>query len=40
MDNAKSRGRPTGAYFGVPGFTHSVKPWLEAKEALAALGMG
>ena len=21
-------------YFGVPGFTHSVKPWLEANEAL------
>lgn len=27
-------------YFGVPGFTHSVKPWYEGKEALAALGMG
>ena len=27
-------------YFDVPGFSHSVKPWLEAKEALAALGMG
>ena len=27
-------------YFGVPGYTHSVKPWLEAKEALEAIGMG
>ncbi|MGD0489540.1 MAG: hypothetical protein ABSB94_20415 [Syntrophorhabdales bacterium] len=27
-------------YWGVPGFTHSVRPWYEAKEALKALGMG
>jgi hypothetical protein len=26
-------------YFDVPGFTHSVKPWLEAKEALNTIGM-
>jgi hypothetical protein len=27
-------------YFGVPGFTYSVHPWLEAKEALKLIGMG
>ena len=27
-------------YYGVPGFTYSVHPWLEAKEALKAIGMG
>jgi hypothetical protein len=27
-------------YFGVPGFTHSVRPWLEGKEALKVFGMG
>ena len=27
-------------YFGVPGFTYSLRPWLEAKEALKAIGMG
>ena len=27
-------------YFGVPGFTYSVNTWLEAKEALKAIGMG
>jgi len=27
-------------YFGVPGFTYSVKIWLDAKEALKAIGMG
>lgn len=27
-------------YNGVPGFTCSIRPWLEAKEALKAIGMG
>jgi hypothetical protein len=27
-------------YYGVPGFTFSVQTWLEAKEALKAIGMG
>ena len=27
-------------YFGVPGFTYSNQVWLEAKEALKAIGMG
>jgi len=27
-------------YYGVPGFTFSTQPWLEAKEALKAIGMG
>jgi len=27
-------------YFDVPGFTHSVKPWYEVKEAMKAIGMG
>jgi hypothetical protein len=27
-------------YYGVPGFTYSIRPWLEAKEALKAIGMG
>jgi hypothetical protein len=27
-------------YFGVPGFTFSQNIWLEAKEALKAIGMG
>ena len=27
-------------YFGVPGFTYSINTWLEAKEALKAIGMG
>ena len=27
-------------YYGVPGFTYSVNTWLEAKEALKAIGMG
>jgi hypothetical protein len=27
-------------YFGVPGFTYSANVWLEAKEALKAIGMG
>ena len=27
-------------YFGVPGYTYSVKIWLEAKEALKTIGMG
>ena len=27
-------------YFGVPGFTYSLNTWLEAKEALKAIGMG
>ena len=27
-------------YYGVPGFTYSIHPWLEAKEALKAIGMG
>ena len=27
-------------YFGVPGFTFSQNIWLEAKEALKAMGMG
>ncbi len=27
-------------YFGVPGFTYSVQPWLEIKEALKLIGLG
>jgi hypothetical protein len=27
-------------YYGVPGFTYSANIWLEAKEALKAIGMG
>ena len=27
-------------YFGVPGFTYSQQIWLDAKEALKAIGMG
>ncbi len=27
-------------YYGVPGFTYSIRPWLEAQEALKAIGMG
>jgi phage portal protein BeeE len=27
-------------YFGVPGLTYSLHPWLEVKEALKAVGMG
>jgi hypothetical protein len=27
-------------YFGVPGYTYSVKTWLDAKEALKSIGMG
>jgi hypothetical protein len=27
-------------YYGVPGFTCSTNTWLEAKEALKAIGMG
>ena len=27
-------------YYGVPGFTFSINTWLEAKEALKAIGMG
>jgi hypothetical protein len=27
-------------YYGVPGFTFSLRTWLEAKEAFKAIGMG
>lgn len=27
-------------YIGVPGFTFSVRPWFEAKEALKMIGLG
>jgi hypothetical protein len=27
-------------YFGVPGLTYSMHPWLEVKQALTAIGMG
>jgi len=27
-------------YYGVPGFTYSVKPWIEAAEAIKIMGMG
>ena len=27
-------------YYGVPGFTYSVFPWLEVQEALKLIGMG
>ena len=27
-------------YFGVPGFTFSMDPWVEAKEALKTIGIG
>jgi hypothetical protein len=27
-------------YIGVPGYTYSILPWLEIKEALKAVGMG
>ena len=27
-------------YYGVPGFTYSIHPWLEVKEALKSIGMG
>jgi len=27
-------------YYGVPGFTYSLHNWLEAKEALKAIGIG
>jgi hypothetical protein len=27
-------------YYGVPGLTYSLHPWLEVKEALKAIGMG
>jgi len=27
-------------YIGIPGFTYSIHPWLEAKEALKMIGLG
>jgi len=37
---SKYLGDRIATFFGVPGFTYSLKPWLEVQDALKMIGLG